>query len=369
VSALHLVVYTDATHRGGAEVNLSRVLATLPTFLRVTVVGVDAEVVNWLCGFRPETDGVVLEAVRNRQDIGRMFAHRRAFRRLRPDVVQFNLSTASSCQWAIAAASTIAGLPIVVVENSPLAVWSSTSGRLKRLTGRRVAAHVAVGERTARVIEDSSGLAPGSIATLYHGVGPVGQEPVTRPDATTLLCVARLDPVKGVDVLLEAAAQVSPPTTFVVAGEGDERTALLELRKRLGLDERVEFRSIPWDVRVADLMWAFDGFVLPSRIEGFPVTIVEAMLAGLPVVATRVGSVDEAVVDGVTGWIVPPEDPAAFATAVEELVADPDRARRRGVAGRERAEERFTMDRTVEEYLRLYRRLLGAERWSTLTSG
>jgi glycosyltransferase involved in cell wall biosynthesis len=368
VSALHLAVYTDATHRGGAEVNLSRVLAALPGFVHVTVVGVDDEVVDWLCGFRPETDRLVLDAVRDRRDVGRMLAHRRAFRSLRPDVLQCNLSTASSCQWAIAAAVTIPGLPVVVVENSPLAVWSATSGRLKRLTARRTAAHVAVGERTARSIESSSGLPAGSIDTLYHGLGPVGREPVDRPDEPTLLCVARLDPVKGVDVLLEAAARVDPPTRFVVVGEGEERAALLDLRDRLGLSERVEFRSVPWDVRIADLVWAFDGFVLPSRVEGFPVTIVEAMLAGVPVVATRVGSVDEAVEDGVTGWIVPPEDPPALAAAVEALVADLDGARRRGDAGRERAEQRFTIERTIEEYLRLYRRLLGAERWSALSS-
>jgi len=369
VSSLRLVVYTDAAHRGGAEVNLSRVLAALPEFVAVTVVGVDAEVVDWLVGFRQGAVGVVLEGIRDRTDVGRMVAHRRTFRSLRPDVLQFNLSTASSCQWAIAAAATIPGLPIVVVENSPLAVWSSTSGRLKRLTARRVAAHVAVGERTARSIEHSSGLAPGSIATLYHGLGPVGQVPVERPDEPTLLCVARLDPVKGVDVLLEAAALVAPPTRFVVAGEGGELAALLEQRSRLGLDGRVEFRAVPWEVRVADLMWAFDGFVLPSRVEGFPVTIVEAMLAGLPVVATRVGSVDEAVVEGVTGWIVPPEDPEALAAAIEELVADPAAARARGAAGRDRAREHFTIDRTIEEYLLLYRRLLGAERWATLTGG
>lgn len=358
----HLVVYSDAAARGGAEVNLSRVLGALPAWIKVTVMGVDPRVVDWLASHRPGTDTLVLPPVVDRTDLRGLARHRAMFVRLRPDVLQFNLSTASSCQWAIAAATTIRGLSRVVVENSPMAVWSSTSGALKRATSPRLAGHVAVGDRTARMIEESSGLEPGSIATLYHGVPRVGREPVERPDEPTLLTVARHDRVKGVDVLLEAMALVPPPTRAVLVGDGPETDRLVELRDRLGLADRVEFRPLDWDVRVADLMWAFDALVLPSRLEGFPVTIVEAMLAGLPVVATAVGSVDEAVVVGSTGWIVPPEDPAALAGAIGELVADLPAARAMGERARGIAEERFTIEATVGAYLDLYRGILGPDR-------
>src|SRR5690606_20441161 len=104
--------------------------------------------------------------------------------------------------------------------------------------------------------------------------------------------------------------------------------SLIRRRGELGLDDRVELRSPAWgDMTAASTMWAFDALVLPSRLEGFPVTVVEAMFAGVPVIATAVGSVREQVVPGETGWIVPPEDPAALAGAIAELVADPDRAR------------------------------------------
>ena len=149
---------------------------------------------------------------------------------------------------------------------------------------------------------------------------------------------------------------------LVLVGDGPETERLVELRDRLGLADRVEFRPLDWDVRVADLMWAFDALVLPSRLEGFPVTIVEAMLAGLPVVATAVGSVDEAVVVGSTGWIVPPEDPAALAGAIGELVADLPAARAMGERARRIAEERFTIEATVGAYLDLYRGILGPDR-------
>lgn len=356
---LQLAVYSDATTLGGAEVNLSRVLAALPDHVVVTVVGVDPDVVTWLRDHRPGSRALVLPAITGRTDAAGIWRHRAVFVRLDADVLQFNLSTASSCQWAILAASTVPGLVRVVVENSPMGVWSATSGRLKRLTAGRLAAHVAVGERTARMIEASSGLPAGSISTIYHGVPDVGREPVERDPAPTLLTVARHDPVKGLDVLLDAAALVAPPTRFVLIGDGPERDALLRRRAELGLDERVELRPLPWDRRAADLMWAFDGLVLPSRLEGFPVTIAEAMLAGIPVVATDVGSVVEAVQPGVTGWVVPPEDPEALAGAIEELVGDLERARAMGERAREVATERFRIDATVRAYLDLYDRVLG----------
>lgn len=355
----HLLVVTDADQRGGAEVNLSRVLAALPPSIDVTLVGPDARVLDWLAGHRAGTRTEVLAAVRKKTDVRGMRAHRALFVRLRPDIVQFNLSTASSCQWAIAVACTVPGLRCIAVENSPMAVWSSTSGRLKRLTAPRLAAHVAVGERTARLIEDTSGLPAGSIATLYHGLPDVRHEPTARPDGPTMVTVARHDPVKGVDVLLEAAARTSGDVHFVVIGDGPESDRLHALATRLGLDDRVEFRVMAWNEPASDVMWAFDALVLPSRLEGFPVTIMEAMLAGLPVVATDVGSVREAIEEGVTGWIVPPEDPAALAAAIDAVAADLPAARRMGAAARAVALDRFSVDRTVAGFVGLYEQALG----------
>jgi glycosyltransferase involved in cell wall biosynthesis len=355
----HLVVYSDADRRGGAEVNLSRVLGALPDHVRVTIVGVDTAVVDWLATHRERSDRMVLPAIESRRDVAGLLRHRAMFRRLRPDVLQFNLSSASSCQWAILAASTLPGVRRVVVENSPMGVWSTSSARLKQATSRRLAAHIAVGDRTGRMIEQSSGLPSHSIRTIYHGVPDVVHEPVDRGQEPTVLTVARHDPVKGVDVLLDAFALVPEPTRLVLIGSGAETAALQEQTERLGLSHRVEFRDLPWDTRAADLMWAFDALVLPSRLEGFPVTIVEAMLAGIPVVATDVGSVDEAVSPGLTGWIVPPEDPPALAAAIEAAVADPAASAEMGDRARRAAEARFTIDSTIEAYLAMYDEVLG----------
>jgi glycosyltransferase involved in cell wall biosynthesis len=108
---------------------------------------------------------------------------------------------------------------------------------------------------------------------------------------------------------------------------------------------------------VPDLLHAADVFVLSSRQEGFPITILEAMAAGKPVIATDVGGCSEAVVHGETGLIVPPENPDALANAIIELLEDRDRSAAMGAAGRERVEREFTVDRMVEQHLEVYERL------------
>jgi len=355
VRPFHLLIYSDAPVRGGAEMTLAMLMSRLPQQIRVSVLGVEAEVVDWLAGHRPGTDTHVIAPIVDRSDLSGMRAHRAAFRRLGADIVQFNLSTLWSCQWAMAAALTIPGMRAIAVENSPMGSPSGLSNRLKRWTSARLAGHVAVGERTARVIEEWVGLPAGSVDHLYHGVEVIEHRPPARAWEGPLVgTIARHDPVKGIDVLLAAMALLDGSVHLVLIGNGPEHDALVALVAELGLGDRVEFREVPWSERAGDHLAGFDLFVLPSRLEGFPVTIMEAMLAGVPVVATDVGSVRESVADGVTGRVVPPEDPAALAAAITEVLADDGRRRAMGEAGRAEALERFTLEATTAAYCRLY---------------
>jgi glycosyltransferase involved in cell wall biosynthesis len=218
-----------------------------------------------------------------------------------------------------------------------------------------------VGERTARIIEETGGLRPGSVGTMYHGVADVPTDVPREPhDGPVIVNVARHDPVKGIDVLLEAMTHLPDDVHLVQIGGGLETAQLLARRDELGLADRVEFRELPWDQRAADQIAGFDLFVLPSRVEGLPVTIMEAMLAGRAIVSTDVGSIREQITDGETGLIVPVEDPKALAEAISELLADPERRAEMGRRNREKAERMFTVDATVERYVQLYDRLTGA---------
>jgi len=132
----------------------------------------------------------------------------------------------------------------------------------------------------------------------------------------------------------------------VIAGDGVQRGDLEDQTQALGLADAVVFAGFRTDVPA--LLRAADVFVLPSLLEGLPNTALEAMSVGLPVVATRVDGVPEAVVDGETGLLVPPEDSAALAEALGKLLAEPGTRSAMGEAGRLRAETEFSVERMLD---------------------
>jgi glycosyltransferase involved in cell wall biosynthesis len=156
------------------------------------------------------------------------------------------------------------------------------------------------------------------------------------------------------DVLLRSLAEI-PGAGLVVVGDGPERESLERWAQALGLSDRVCFQG--WQKDARRHLTTFDVFALASRFEGFPLVIVEAMLAGLPVVATNVGSVSEAVLDQRTGVLVDSENAAALTAALGSLLADPELRRRMGAEGRERAQV-FTPVAMARAFEDLYQELL-----------
>jgi len=175
-----------------------------------------------------------------------------------------------------------------------------------------------------------------------------------RPDYV-VLTPARLHDQKGHAFLLEAAAMV-PDATFVLAGDGPLRADLEARAGELGIAERCVFLGHRTDV--PDLLAAADLFVLPSLYEGLPISVLEAMAARRPVVATAIGGTDEAVTHEVTGLLVPPRDAPALASAIRRLRADPALAHRLAVAGRERVEREFSSEAMARNVMRVYDEVL-----------
>jgi glycosyltransferase involved in cell wall biosynthesis len=157
--------------------------------------------------------------------------------------------------------------------------------------------------------------------------------------------------------LLEAVAPL-PDVHVVLVGDGSRRVDLAQQAARLGIADRVEF--VGWVDDARPYVAALDAFVLPSRDESFPLTIVEAMLAGTPVVATDVGSVSEAVIDGETGLLVPPGDAPALSKAIARVLGEPGLGERLAARARALAEERFTAAAMARAYDRLWREILEA---------
>jgi L-malate glycosyltransferase len=183
-------------------------------------------------------------------------------------------------------------------------------------------------------------------------------------DDTPLLChVANLRQAKAQDQLLRAFAMVQrsfPASRLLMVGAGPLESDLRELAHRLDLAEQVVFLGGRSDV--PDLLAASDLFVLSSSHEGLPITILEAMAAGRPVVTTDVGGCAEAVEHEATGFVVPPAAPERLAGALVNLLQDPRRARQMGEAGRQRVATLFSPERFLEQHTRLYERAWARER-------
>jgi glycosyltransferase involved in cell wall biosynthesis len=192
---------------------------------------------------------------------------------------------------------------------------------------------------------------------IHYGLDDLPQAWGTNPpdpvpkDARVLLCVCRLEPQKGVDVAIHALEQI-PEAHLVVLGEGPQRAEL----ERLGGERAHLLGRVP---DVASWLRRAELLVHPVRWEGFGLALLEAMLASLPVVATRVSSIPEIVEEGETGLLVPPDDPSALARAVNQVLAAPGRY---GTAGRARAQAEFSVARMTDRTLAVYERALARRR-------
>jgi glycosyltransferase involved in cell wall biosynthesis len=287
---------------------------------------------------------------------------RRLIREERFDLVHAHIY-ASATAAAIAVLGT--GVPLVVTEHTE-ALWQ---GRRERWASRRVyrrAEHIiAVSSAIRERLIERDAVPPERITVIHNAVIPA---PDTSPSALPgdlregplVGVVARLQPEKGVADFLRAAARVCaavPDARFLVAGDGPLREELLALAGRLGVGERVRFLGYRADARA--LIGLLDVLVVPSLTEGTPLIVLEAMAAGIPVVASAVGGIPDQIRHNKEGLLVPAGDPAALAEALLELLQDPDRARSLGEAALRRADSEFNHAKMVRRIEAVYHAALG----------
>jgi glycosyltransferase involved in cell wall biosynthesis len=269
---------------------------------------------------------------------------------------------------AAAIATRWTGVPLVVTEHTE-ASWQTWRARwVSRWVYRQAERMIAVSTPIEQRLTQRGGIPPNLVTLIPNAVIPASDDPPevagTLPDGwlerPLIGVIARLQPEKGVANFLEAVARVSrisPEARFIVVGDGPLREELLGLAKRGALRERVRFLGYRADARA--LVGLLDVLVVPSLTEGSPLIVLEAMAAGVPVVASAVGGIPDQIRHGEEGLLVPPDDPDALAEKLWELLRDPIRARRLGKAGRRRAENEFCHDTLVSRIEAVYCAALG----------
>jgi len=289
----------------------------------------------------------------------------RALRRFQPEILQTFLFHANVVGRV---AARLAGIQVVVSgirvaeRRSRLPLW------LDRWTNRFVKMNVCVSRAVADFSIEHAGLPPDKTIVIPNGVDVARFSRAQAVDLThfgipagsrAVLTVGRLDPQKGLDDLLAAVALVTPRVSdahFLIVGEGPERTHLEEAISAHNLGDRVHLAG--WRADIPEIMASSSLLVLSSLWEGLPNVILEAMAAGLPVVATEVEGVSEVVVHGKTGLLVPAKSPERLAAAIEQLLASPDESRAFGAAGRTRVANEFSWEQMTSRYAALYELLV-----------
>ena len=301
-------------------------------------------------------------------DVGAVAGLRRELEDLRPDLVHLHTGRAT---WLGGLAARTLGLPAITTRRMDRPVRRGFRTRLVygQLVQRAVAISPAV--RDALI---EGGVPAEKVELVPSAVDPSGARDDSgaarraarlaleaADGAVVVLALASLVRRKGIDVLLDALARLGDPGVVAwIAGDGPERAALEAQAERLGLAARVRFLGRREDA--ADLLAGCDLLALPSRREGLGVSALEAMRARRPVVASRVGGLADAVVDGRTGLLVEPEDPEALRVAIARLASDRDLRRRLGEAGPGRLAEGFLAPQMVLAYEKLYRSVLEERR-------
>ncbi len=318
----------------------------------------------------------LVRAIRPLHDLHALLRLWQILRRERPHLVHTHTSKAGALGRI---AARLAGIPAIVhtphghvfhgyygALMSRLFQWIER--RLARLTDRLIA--LTESERREHLLlgigsPDRFSVIPSGVdLTLFESARR--PDPALRsslgiaPDAFLVGTVCRLTRIKGVDLLIFALARLReriPRMAALIIGDGEERKKLEEQCRTAGLSDRVRFLGTRSDI--PELLPALDLFLLCSRNEGMGRALVEAMACGKPVVASRVGGIPDVVEEGMTGLLVPPEDPPAVAEAIRTLAADPARRHQMGERGRERA-RLFSLARMIEKLEKMYTEVLAS---------
>lgn len=348
------VIFVLHSHRaGGAERHLLQLMQGL------SALGVDCiyagPLDGWLgeqltaAGFRCEH-----VAYHGRYDLVSLVRLVRLIRREKADLVHGHLTRgAFYAGWA----ARLASVPNVATAHSTNA--GKHFGRAGRI--------IAVSDAVSRFLA-GCGYPRAILRTVHHGVPDYAAQP--RPprdvlraslkldDAPVLAMVARFLPAKGHDIALRALASLSDRRwTLVLAGALDTRRAeeMQQLAAQLGIESRVRFVGHRDDV--ASIYGCADILLAPSRREALSLTLLEAAAFALPIVATDVGGIGEAVANGETGLLVPSDNPVELAAAISTLLDDAALRVRMGQAGRQRYEQRFSLETMAQATLAVYREL------------
>jgi len=371
--ALRIAHLIESDGPGGAERMVADLAAACQEHGDVNVVFLPMHGEGWL-GQQLHGSGVVEEHFRLDRPVSPQCVRAlvSAFHRHRIDVAhshEFSMAVYGGC------AAWLAGIPHVITMHGS----RYYAGRLQRRLALRAAisrsgSTIAVSHQLASHLANDLRVRGDRIGMIPNGVRPVAPPPRATslreelgltPEDRLIIAIGNLYPVKGHRYLVDAVALLAsrhPRLHVAIAGRGDQAGALVDRAQSHRIADRVHLLGLRSDV--GSVLAAADGFVLPSLSEGLPLALLEAMFAGRPIVATRVGEVASALDNGEAGILVAPGDALALGAGIDVLLTNPGLARALAEQARRRAEAEYGIAQMVDRYRGVYAQLAAGARAS-----
>lgn len=379
---MNLAYMITRTQAGGAQVHLLDLVTGFRRAAAITVLAGSEDGEGHLgaalkgLGTRFEMLTRLRQPIRPAADLAAFFECRRILRRMRPDLLHCHSSKAGVIGRLAARALQIP--TIFTAHGFAFSPGVPPARRLvalmmEALGGRVGDAIIAVSNYDKELAVRHHVASPDRIRVVHNGVPDVAERASPDRSPPKVIMVGRFARQKDQALLIRALAPLQGlPWECTFVGEGPTEVSCRALAKALGLDGRMHFLGTRGDV--PRLLAEHQVLVLASNWEGLPLSVLEAMRAGLPVVASDVGGTREAVVDGETGYLVPRGDVEALKDRLERLLGDPDLRKRMGLAGRTRYERNFTVELMLRGTWEVYREVLGARgkqlpTWEELSRG
>lgn len=293
------------------------------------------------------------------KDVKAFYPVYKAMKQFKPDIIHAHSSKAGLIArfW-----SWVLNLkPIIFTAHG----WVFTEGRsflnrwifaqIERIAAKVTTKIICVSEHDKRLALKFKVAPPEKLIVIHNGIDMNLFKDIEKKriydDKLVVTFIGRLAPQKNLFLLIDAAEDINN-AEFWIVGDGELREKIRKYIHKKNLESKVILYGERYDI--PNILSQSDIFVLPSSWEGLPLTIIEAMMAGLPVVASNVGGVSELIDDGVTGFLIPPGDSVKFAEAIKKLIADENLRKKMGEVGREKAMREFNLEKMLSKTMEVY---------------
>ncbi|MFC1615642.1 glycosyltransferase family 4 protein [Patescibacteria group bacterium] len=372
-----VLIYTDTPQIGGAELQIFLLAKFLEKekFTPILACSNFRQLDKWCKKFQGENIEVIRLNVKHKHDPKHYFELKKIIKKQQIDILHIHVWNPASCRYAFMAASKTK-TPIVTTEHDPFKL-SFFKDLFKKFFLKKVSKIITVSQNNKKILSELYPEHQNKLKVIYNGIDTTWwqsqllrftdndrkeiKEKLFHAHENTLIIttIAELHERKGVKYLINAIPKIAekfPNIKLVVIGDGAERDNLQRLIKKLKLQKHVAL--IGKQKHIPKLLKASDIFCLSSKREAFGLVNAEAMIAGLPIVATNAGGIPEVVENGKTGTIVGTKNSEALSEALINLIENPDKRKKMSEAGKKRVYEKFDAMVMAREYQKVYQKLI-----------